>query len=401
MTVAVPASTKVDEYTPTVTTDPVTPERFRRAFAAAGGPALLSSDSPLVIVNDGYRHTPTALLLGWLDDLDRTFLDRAEFLIATGTHAAPTAEHLTAIFGHHLNRIAARIHVHDSARAETMVRVGGDRFGESAFLNRRIFAHPQRLVIGSVEPHYFAGFTGGRKSVFPGLCDRATTERNHNLANSQEARPLRLDGNPVADQLMELMALIPDESFFTIQVVVDAQGRLADLHCGQLHEAFLQAVKTAHAVFACRADRPYDTVLSELFPPLDQNLYQAQKALENTQAAVKDGGAVVVLSACPEGVGSPHFFAQAKTWDRDRNLPGDGVLRFGSHKLSRVNAMTRRIDVRLYSDAAPDQVRQVFFEPIDDLQEYLDERCRTIPGHRLAIIRDAGHTVVTTNTIEP
>ena len=401
MTVTVPESTHVDQYEPVVTSAPVTAELFRHDFLASGGEAILSAERPLVIVNDGYRHTPTAVVLDWLDDVDRSFLDRAEFLIATGTHPAPSSAHLRTIFGRHLRRVFLRIHGHDAADLTSMTEIDLDRFGQPVSLNSRLLKHSARLVIGSVEPHYFAGYTGGRKSIFPGLCDRATTERNHNLANSLEAQPLRLEGNPVAEQLEELMNLIPHESFFTVQAVIDARGQLAAICCGDLREAFLRATKTARSVFAFEVNEPYDTVLCELRSPLDNNLYQAQKALENSQAAVADGGAAVILSACEEGVGSPFFFKQARTWDREKNVPGDGVLRFGSHKLSRVNGISRRIDVRLYSQVDPSAAKQVFYDSIPDLQAYLADRCQSTPGHRLAIVRDAGHTVVTTNTIEP
>lgn len=401
VTVTVPESTHVDQYNPVPTAEPVTADQFRHDFIAAGGEAILSAEQPLVIVNDGYRHTPTAAVLTWLNLLDRSFLDRAEFLIATGTHPAPNRFHLKAILGEHLRRVRYRIDCHDASDPRTLTRIDLDRFGQPVFLNSRLLRHPARLVIGSVEPHYFAGYTGGRKSIFPGLCDRATTERNHNLANSLDAQPLRLEGNPVAEQLEELMGLIPNESFFTVQAVVDAQGRLAALCCGDLREAFLRATEIARLVFAIEVDQPYDTVLCELRPPLDNNLYQAQKALENAQAAVKDGGAAVVLSACPEGVGSPFFFSQANTWNREKNVPGDGVLRFGSHKLSRVNALTRRIGVHLYAQVDPDVARQVFYDPIEDIQAFLTARCRPDSGHRLALVRDAGHTVLATNTSNP
>ena len=395
VTVAVPECTHVDEYGPGATADPVTPDDFRRTFVVAGGEVVLSAERPLVIVNDGFRHTPTARFLTWLNEIDASLLDRADFLIATGTHASPSETHLSAIFGRHLDRVRARIQVHDASAMSTMVEVGTDRFGQPVFLNRQVFNHPQRLVIGSVEPHYFAGYSGGRKAIFPGLSDRATTERNHNLANSLEARPLRLIGNPVAEQLDELMALIPDETFFTIQAVLGADGELAAAFCGELEDAFAQATATAQAVYSRNADAPYDTVLCELLPPLDDNLYQAQKALENNQLAVKDGGAVVVLSACEGGVGSPHFFQQAHTWNREINQPGDGVFRFGSHKLSRVISISQRIEVGLYSRVDPNEAKQVFYNPIGDLQSYIAGRCQSIPGHRLAIVRDAGHTVVT------
>jgi nickel-dependent lactate racemase len=135
-----------------------------------------------------------------------------------------------------------------------------------------------------------------------------------------------------------------------------------------------------------------------LISPLDKNLYQAQKALENCQDAVADGGSAVVFSACEEGVGSRYFFEQASGWDRERNESVDGVERFGSHKLSRVNAMTRRIDVRLHSELDDETVRRVFYEPLADVSEYIGRRAEGNTNYRLAVVHDAGHTVLRRQT---
>ena len=173
-------------------------------------------------------------MLDWLDRLDGQFLDRASFLIATGTHATPTDEHIAGIFGRHLRRVRARVCSHDAANRDAMVRVGDDPLGGGLYLNRIVLEHEAILVVGSVEPHYFAGYTGGRKSLFPGLTDLATVTRNHNLANSLDAAPLRLTGNPVAEHLDALLAAIDTSRFLSVQVVLDAGRRIAGCYCGTL-----------------------------------------------------------------------------------------------------------------------------------------------------------------------
>ena len=121
--------------------------------------------------------------------------------------------------------------------------------------------------------------------------------------------------------------------------------------------------------------------------------YQVQKALENCQHAVKDGGRIVLVSACANGVGSEHFFQLADSWDRENNLPGDGQLHFGSHKLSRVNSIGKRIDIRLHSTLTEGEVRQVFYEPLVSLHEMFADAGGE---HRLAVVRDSGNTVLKT-----
>ncbi|MBD3403992.1 DUF2088 domain-containing protein [candidate division GN15 bacterium] len=370
---------------------------FLERFAASGGERLLDAPFPLMIVNDGYRHTPTARILAWLNSAYPERLDRADFLIATGTHPAPTEPQYRGIFGDLYDQLKSRILVHDCRDLESMEVVGRDRFGGEVYLNKAVLEHDNVLIIGSVEPHYFAGFTGGRKSLFPGVSDLATTERNHNLANSLDARPMRLRGNPVAQHFEELMTFVETREFYTVQIVMDADHNIREVCCGSLNDAFARACEVAARMYGCTADDTYDVVLCEMRPPLDKNLYQLQKGLENCRSAVHAGGAAIVVSACEEGVGSEHFFNQALTWDRHKNRPKDGILRFGSHKLSRVNAMTRRIDVLLHSELPHHSVKQVFYEPIDDITHYLAERRASHDLDRLAVVYDAGHTVVTVN----
>lgn len=349
---------------------------------------------PLIVVNDGHRSTPTQQVLEWLDTYDRSLLDSCRFLVACGTHGEPSPEHMETIFGPFLGRVRSRVAWHDCHDLSSMITVGVDHFGQQVYLNKLAAEAPQVIVITSVEPHYFAGFTGGRKSFFPGLTDMATIERNHNLANSLDCAPMKLAGNPMAEHLDEMQELLAPRNIHSIQIVADVEHQVFSVCIGQLDAAFKRSTRAATSLYGNSVEKQYDLVVAEVRPPLDKNLYQIQKALENTQAAVTDGGTVVVIAACADGVGSDHFFNMAAAWDQEKNEPVDGIRRFGSHKLSRVKAMTHRIDVRLYSTLPDDQPRQVFYEPTHDLQTLMGDCLDKEKGNRLAVVRDAGHTVI-------
>jgi nickel-dependent lactate racemase len=390
----VPEGVQTERFGLNMVDKPVSLSGFVKSFTTAGVGRFLDVERPLIVVNDAYRSTPTSRLLGWLNHCDHNLLNRARFLIATGAHEAPTEGQLTDIFGSFLDGLSSRVFWHDATDLESMVRIGRDRFGAEVYLNRMVLESQRLLVIGSVEPHYFAGFTGGRKALFPGLTDLATIERNHNLASSLQAAPLKMVGNPVAEHLDELLGLIDLDKVLALQVVTDAGGRIDKMCFGSLDQAFQEAIEAATGLYANFTSDKFDMALAELRPPLDRNLYQAQKALENCQTAVVDGGAVVVVSACNEGIGSGFFLAQAANWDRDANRPVGGVVRFGSHKLSRVNAIGRRINVGLFSNLAASVVQQVFFRPVEDLQKYMSDFFAARKNKRLAIIHDAGHSVL-------
>ncbi|MEW6051439.1 MAG: lactate racemase domain-containing protein [Candidatus Zixiibacteriota bacterium] len=372
------------------------PVEFCERALAANLDAHLDGDSLLVVVNDAYRHTPTATVLTWLENLSPGVLNRAHFIIATGSHKPPNHEQLRSIFERHHDSVYSRVTSHDATDQSSMRCLGTDSFGAAVYGDQRLFEFEKVLVIGSVEPHFFAGFTGGRKSIFPGLMDLASIERNHNLANSLDAAPLKLKGNPVSEHLDALLDLLPIDNIVSIQLVADAHGGLAGAFIGDIRESFAQAVGLAEQIYSRKVKTRYDIALCELLSPLNKNLYQAQKALENCQLAVANGGAAIVISPCLEGIGSGYFFHLAETWDRQTNAPVDGVPRFGSHKLSRVNALSRRIDVCIHSELDDDVVRKVYFEPVRDVTAFVRDRTKGRSGARVAVVHDAGHTVLVT-----
>ena len=394
LTLDIPASIQVDTFSPAAASNPLGVDAFSSGFLEAGGDRILSGRPPLMVVNDGYRNTPTATILRWLDQLQPGVVDCAQYLIATGAHAPPTEEHYRRIFGSLWQRIKANVRYHDSHDRSSMTSLGQDGLGGEVWINSAVLDSKKVLVIGSVEPHYFAGFTGGRKAIFPGLTDFDTLARNHNLANSLEAAPLKLVGNPVAEHLDSLMATLDRDRFFGIQIITDSKRQLAGLFFGRLDVAFKKAAAMAEKTYACRVPRRYDAVICEVLPPLDKNLYQAQKALENCQTAVRDGGTVVIVSACEEGVGSEHFFQLADRWDRQANCAKDGRQHFGSHKLSRVNSIGKRIDVRLYSGLSDQVIRHVFYEPLDKAQIFLYLAGKECEIYHLAVVHDAANTVL-------
>lgn len=390
--VTLPESVVVDQFAPMPFASPVSYDEFCLEADQSGVEQFLSASSLLFVVNDGYRHTPTAQILEWTERRHPGTLDRAHFLIATGTHKKPTEEHLRSIFGTLLGQVRSRVHFHVATDNDSLAQVGTDWLGQPVYLNRMLRDFAAVIVIGSVEPHYFAGYTGGRKGIFPGLCDLATTTRNHNMANSLEAMPLRLKGNPVADHLQSLLAFVSDLNVLSIQVVADISHRIGSICIGSLENSFTRAVEIAAKAYASFVAAPYDAVLCEVLPPLDKNMYQVQKAVENCQAAVKDGGALVNVASCREGIGSEHFFDEAARWDTVNNQPGDGVYRFGSHKLTRMVLHQRRINVCLKSELPDADVSAVFYHPVTDVGAHLAKLLSR--DARVAVVRDAAHTVL-------
>ncbi len=166
---------------------------------------LEGAEDVVVIVNDGTRPTPTARVLDVLQTKMR--LDSVRYLIATGAHRAPTEEELSNIFGDHLPKVRAMVHSHDS-RKDKMVLLGRSKNGTDMWVNDIAVQADRLIIITSVEPHYFAGYTGGRKSFLPGVASYQTIEQNHRMAMRPESKILALEGNPVHEDMMDALKAV-------------------------------------------------------------------------------------------------------------------------------------------------------------------------------------------------
>lgn len=387
----IPDTARCDVYSGQTLNEITTPDAFIEDIERAEADSFELESAQLYIVNDAYRPTPTSLILDWLERYGR-LNNSAKFIVATGTHSAPSEKQLRGIFGHHFETLQRRIIIHDGRKADDLTEAGRDDDGSPVLLNRAAAEADRIVVIGSVEPHFFAGYTGGRKSLFPGVCDYATTVRNHNRAVSFDALPLKLAGNPVDDHLNRLMKLIVDKKLFGIQIVSRADGKDIKVCVGGLHDAFERARRTAEFVYSAAVEREYDLLFAEVLPPLDCNLYQLQKSLENCQRAVADGGTIVLFSSCHEGIGSTGFYNLADKWRPGLKFEGEEA--FGSHKLERVHKIGQRINVCLFSELPGEIPEKVYFNPIRSPQGLLDGYFRDNERGALALVRDAGHTVL-------
>lgn len=388
-------SFEFNEIQPVAAHRVVTERDFDRIVENAERHQFPLASATLFIVNDAYRPTSNDTILRWLFNSGRLNPD-ARFLVACGCHPAPTEQQLRQIFGDLYDELKQRVVIHDADNLFEMDAIGQDRTGETVYLNRAFFEHERVVVIGSVEPHYFAGFTGGRKSIFPGICDRATTIRNHDLATSFDAAPMKLEGNPVEEHLSGLMSLLGERKFFGIQLVLSRGAVLTSIHCGELNETFMAAARDSEGIFSRKVKGKFDLILAEVLRPLDSNLYQVQKALENCQTAVKDGGAVILFSPCSEGIGSNSFFELADRWKPDSAEALEPADRFGIHKLHRVFRIGRRINIYLYSELPRGVPDKVYFRSCTSPRDIIDKMVEdSFDIIKTAAVRDAGHTVVT------
>ncbi|MBT6338436.1 MAG: nickel-dependent lactate racemase, partial [Desulfobacula sp.] len=184
---------------------------------------LSDAKKVLVIVNDATRPTPTKKILEFIfDDLKQTNFN---FIIATGAHRGPSQEEYLQIFGSFYEEIKDQIIVHDARVEDDMVFLGQSTNGTQMYVNKAGVEADKIIIISSVEPHYFAGYTGGRKSFLPGIAGYKTIEQNHKLALAPEAKALALDGNPVHEDMIDAIKTVKQE-IFSIMTVLDKNHKV-------------------------------------------------------------------------------------------------------------------------------------------------------------------------------
>lgn len=271
-----------------------------------------------IVVNDATRRTPTDVMLPpVLDELNLAGVkdENVTIIFGTGTHRPVTREEAVRLIGESVfSRVKTVSH---NCKAPDLVYVGNTRHGNKVYLNRVFAEADVKVLLGDVDFHYYAGYSGGRKSVLPAVAGEETIKHNHALMLHANARPGILVGNPVNEDMVEAAKLAKVD--FILNVVSNSKGQIVKAFAGDLEQAFAEAVKLVDAMYRVVVDRRADIVVVSCGgSPADINLYQAYKAVDSALEVVKRGGVIVLVAECPEGHGNQVFY--------------DWMLRFGDLK---------------------------------------------------------------------
>lgn len=224
-----------------------------------------------------------------------------------------------------------------------------------------------RICLGNLELHYFAGYSGGAKAILPGCASRATIHANHAMMIRPEAAAGRLDGNPVRADIEEGAAMLGVD--FILNVVVDSRHRIVEAMAGDGRLAHRQGCEMVARRAKVQIERLADMVLvSAGGAPKDVNLYQAQKALDNAAYAVKEGGIVILIAECREGMGNQTFEKWVTTATSPDELLGRIQQKFvlGGHKAAAIASVLKRARVYLVSALPEELVRRCGLVPFSD-----------------------------------
>ncbi len=277
-----------------------------------------------VVISDGTRswQKPDLILKELFARLNAAGIaDRDIFILsARGTHRKQSAEELRKLVSPEIYDRAAFVRDHDPLDADNLTMLGTTSYGTPVSINSLAVQADRVILIGAVLHHFLAGFSGGRKSVLPGIAGYQTVQANHALSLAPEGgfrasvRSGNTEGNPVHQDMCEAAKLLnPD---FIINTVVDESYRILKVFSGDLIQAHTEACKMVDRMNAVTIPHRYDVVIASAGGyPKDINVYQPLKTLCHMIECVKPGGTMIMLSESREGFGSPDAEAQMKDYD--------------------------------------------------------------------------------------
>ena len=260
-------------------------------------------DTVAIVFSDITRPTPNDRLLPpLLAELSQVPRERITLINATGMHRANTEEELRGMMGDAIVD-GYRILQHDGSDQDGLVNLGQTRFGHEILVNRIYAEATVKILTGFIEPHFFAGFSGGPKAVLPGVAGARLVLENHSAAMLDDPGATWgvTDGNPVWEEMLE--AALKTAPTFLLNVTLNRERAITGIYAGDL-----QAAHQAGTAAACQAamvavEAPFDVVItSNSGYPLDLNLYQAVKGMSAAAQVVREGGSIIVAAECWDGI---------------------------------------------------------------------------------------------------
>jgi lactate racemase len=353
---------------------------------------IVNPDSRIaIIVSDVTRPTPTAKILPPL--LEELHLGGAKeenicIVFALGLHRQQTEEESKKLVGEEIYKKILCIQ-HDIHRCK---RIGVTSRGTPIEIFESVMDADIIIGTGSVEFHYYAGYSGGAKSVLPGISSQESVLANHKMMIDEKAVSGRVDG--AVRQDMEEAAKIFGLDFI-LNVVLDSKKEIVSAVAGDFIEAHRKGTEVVDSMYKVPVE-PADAVIVSCGGfPKDVNLFQANKALDNATQSVKEGGSIILVAECAEGIGNQVY----ECWNRECRSPDDAIERFkncfefGGHKSAIVAKIAKKFKLYLISKLPEEQTRSAFFTPMPGLKEALSEVLSKNPDAKIHLMPHGGQTL--------
>jgi nickel-dependent lactate racemase len=372
-------------------------------IAAPALPAWLKPGARITILfTDITRATPNHRIIPWLLEYLHAHgvsRDQITLLNQLGTHRPNTTAELERML---TPEVVANYRVlnHEPESHEACIALGTTRTGVPAWINRHCVEADLRIVTGFIEPHFFAGFSGGPKGIMPGVAHVETVMSNHGADNIGDPRATFgiCEGNPLWEELRDI-ALRAGPTFL-LNVTLNDHRAITGVFAGDLLTAHRQGREFVRTSAMQRVEAPFDIVVTTNSGyPLDQNLYQGVKGMSAGARILKEGGLLILAAECREGVpaGSPldKLLREARSPEEILTLLATpGFVRPEQWQAQIQALIQRRARVRVYSSIAPDTLRAAHLDPCADIGALVREELQRLPANaRVAVLPQGPLTI--------
>ena len=368
--------------------------------APIGCPALRDcvdkNDKVVVIVTDNTRACPdNRLLPPILTELEeRTLRENITIIVALGLHPPLNRQELADLLG---GDIVENYNVMNHDVGQT-VNIGTTSRGCPVDINTRVIEADFRISTGFVEPHFFAGFSGGRKSIAPGVFGARSAHKNHSyeMIEHPRARAGILKGNPVHEDMVEQARMAKLD--FIVNVLLNKQREITHVVAGDPITAHERGCELEREIAGVAVDHKVDIVITtNSGAPLDLDLYQTVKGIDNASSITRDGGIIIIASACSSGIG-PEIFRDLHASVSSPKQVLQRIRReepIGVQWQNQVLARTQlRNDVYLVSNLEDGLVEDMMMTPIDTVEKGLEKAFRALGNDAEIIVIPEGPLVL-------
>lgn len=359
-----------------------------------------ASDRIAVVIPDITRPLPTDRLLRWLlTELAHVPTERFTVINGTGSHRGNTREELAAMVG---ADVLARVRVvnHNAYDPATLAPVGKTDGNRTVYLARDYVDADRRIVLGFIEPHFMAGFSGGYKGVFPAIADIDSIMHYHRaqVIGDPASTWGVLDGNPTQEQIRTNGALVPVD--FLVNLTLNRDRKITRFFCGDVMQAHHAGCAFAKATAMVACERPFPVVVTTNSGyPLDQNLYQAVKGMSAAAQIVEQDGFIVQAARCNDGFPAHGNFRKL-LFDHQSpralldTITGSGFSMVDQWEAQLLATIALNARVGLFSELDPADVMRAHLEPVADVAARLgDELARRGKDVPIAVLPEGPMTI--------
>jgi len=358
-------------------------------------------DKVAVIFSDITRATPYNIILPpLLNELRNIPRENICFFCANGTHRLATDQELVKILGADIVR-GYEIIQNDANNPGSHKYVGTTSSGNEVFINKKVLSCDIKILTGFIEPHFFAGFSGGGKAIIPGMAAVSTIKFNHSISHlSHEKVNWGITyGNPLWEEMMESAELVP--GLFLLNITLNRNKEITNVFAGDLrsaHKAGSQFVKDSAMA---PVDNLYDIVItSNSGYPLDLNIYQTVKGMSAAAQIVKPGGTIIMAAECWDGIPSNSDYETILTSVKSV----DELMEFIKANESTLKDTWQiyfqaliqiKANVYIFSDKLDDEtIQRALFNPVKNITKLVDDLVKKVgPEAKICVLPEGPQTI--------